>query len=266
MLRYNSKILRNKMKKTIALLLLSILFTGCATHNFHRKGDYYSGVSNVGEKLSIYSRDYTGKEYYFDLTEENKKYKHKNHDPSGGGIGVGYALHELGGKIVGGIYNVIDFIFSGVADTLLVPFDIYYRNDFKVFLEADKHIRDKEYGLKMHQSRIIPSYSDKRHLKSNDLLHFISVNDTAEVSKILDKDSSYINDEDIYENSALCYAVYLSNLDVIKLLIHHGAINHYTLMYQALHPNNNADLEVLKYLQKTDIHRDDPAYLKRLGQ
>lgn len=120
-----------KKKKIIILLIsiLSLLQSGCSTLDHHKIGKPYSGV------------------------EATKSKKRTYYGPNGP-IGVGALFTPIVSFGYTFIYFPIDFVFSAVADTLLLPVDLVQSDSYKKKVKIEDAIqrRDIDFAIKMYKT------------------------------------------------------------------------------------------------------------------
>ena len=214
--------LRQLWKYPFFVILLFIL-GGCSTMNHHKLGHYYSGVDRVGE------------------------YSRPSYGPNGA-IGVGALFIPVidGFRVV--VYNPIDFIFSGTADTVMLPLDLAYHDSVKA---KEKKAEALAHG---NQSYAIPRYVAGEYILEEPLITAICKDDYNMTKNIITESPHLLEREDKFRHMPMDYAIRMHHFTLVDLLIEEGVPN--DLLYLQV-ISNSVDYDIFKNLLETDVKEHD---------
>ncbi len=205
-------------KSVVPVLMIALVFGGCSAMDRHQAGGYYSGTMKVGERKTV-----------------------EHYDPNGP-IGVGALLIGPADAFVTFVYNPIDFVSSFFLETLLLPVDMYYRDEFlqrdrleraRAMKQLNYSISTYGYGYMSEASPISDAILKKKPLE--------------QIRETL-RQTPDVNHEDEFGYTALDYAIASDNLEVVRLLVEtfHSPIRVATVL-EAMQYNMLAP-RVLEYL------------------
>lgn len=195
----------NSLARSLRLLLfvaLIFLCNGCSTlqtkssHPSH-VGQPYSGVKKAAKSF-----------------EDGPPSKHVNHDPSGP-IGVGAFFIPVQECVSGAffyLYTTIDLVCSLAGDTLTLPVDLMYLNDF----EINQAVSTQDIQMLLQQYQM-------HKISEPPLIGAIMAGDHQKIATLLQTEPACVNDTGPLGFSPLFYATAIGDQPGIDLLVDAGA-------------------------------------------